>query len=184
MSNALPTGPRINFFLACEGESEYSYVKFLNRLADKHSSMRVHLDPSIINGGGDPDKILEISKKEYEFKVKGKKGGYKEKLILMDNDIYQQYSPSAQSDFNSKLTKKKFGIIWQKPDHEGFLIRHFPNSVSPISGHSMDQLQKFWPNYHKNMLVRDIEKKLDISCVKRASNFFPEFKKFLNTIGL
>ena len=183
MSNASATGQRTNFFLACEGESEYSYVKFLDSLADKHSRKRVHLDPFVINGGGNPNRILEQSEEKYESKLRNKIGGYKKKLILMDSDIYQRCSSNIRNEFVRQLNAKKFGVIWQKPDHEGFLIRHFSNSVTPRLGHTVDQLQKFWPNYHKNMPVEDIEKKLDINCVKLASNSVPEFKKFLKAIG-
>lgn len=185
MSNASAKGPRVRFFLACEGESEYSYVKFLNGLADKHSSKHVHLDPFVINGGGNPHTTLERSRTKYEAEAKKVKklGGYEEKLILMDEDTYQKFSSNDKREFKRKLKKEKFGIIWQRPDHEGFLIRHFSNSVTPRLGHTMDQLQKFWVNYNKNMSVIDIESRLDIRCVKFASNSVPEFKKFLKTIG-
>lgn len=183
MSNALPTGPRINFFLACEGESEYAYVKFLDNLAKKHSRMRVHLDPSVINGGGDPHATLERSKEKYEVKVKAKKGGYRRKLILMDGDIFQRYTCNKKGEFMRQLSIEKFEVIWQDPDHEGFLIRHFSNSTTPKPGHTMDQLHKFWPHYNKNMPVTGIEGKLDINCVKLASKSIPEFKQFLKIVG-
>lgn len=183
MNNTPATGPRINFFLACEGESERSYVKFLDNLAKEHGRMRVHLDPFVINGGGDPHATLERSKEKHEVKEKGKKGGYRGKMILMDGDIFQRYPCNKKSEFMRQLNAAEFGIIWQDPDHEGFLIRHLSGSVVPTLGETLPQLQQLWPSYRKNMPAPDIERKLDINCVTLASKSIPEFKQFLKIIG-
>ena len=182
MSKQRESEPRIRFFLACEGESEHSYVKFLNGLADRHSGKRVHLASFIINGGGNPMTILERSVKRCVSEER-KGGVFADKIILMDRDVYQRIRVDEQNKFQHRLNLEKFRVIWQEPDHEGFLIRHLSNSVIPTHGEALPQLQQLWPSYRKNMPVTDIEGKLDINCVKLASKSMPEFAQFLKIVG-
>lgn len=182
MSRKRESEPRIRFFLACEGESEHSYVRFLNGLVDKHSSKHVHLASFIINGGGNPMTILERSAKKCASEER-KGGVFAGKLILMDSDVYQRTRADNQNKLLHRLNSEKFKIIWQKPDHEGFLIRHLSRSVIPTLGETLPQLQQLWPSYRKNMPLSDIEGKLDINCVKLASKSIPEFKQFLKIVG-
>ena len=79
-----------------------------------------------------------------------------------------------------------FTTIWQKPDHEGLLLRHFAghDHDDPARGRSMAALQAVWPGYHKNMAAADLQRQLMLEHITRAAGVTEELMALLRMLGL
>lgn len=180
------TKPRIierrrRIFLGCEGESEQGYGAFLQRLADE-IDLKVHISTISLRPAGDPLALAEKAVRAYSKEVK--KGGFVGKIILLDADRLQE--PRDRGLRASKLLKDEgFTTIWQQPDHEGLLLRHFDghNRDDPPRGTSMAALHAVWPGYRKNMAASDLKRSLSLRDVQRAAIVIPELQALLRVIG-
>ena len=173
---------RTRIFLGCEGESEQGYGAFLQRLADE-KKLHVHLVPINLQPAGDPSALVKKAVRNYAREEK--KGGFVGKLILLDRDKLRELPDKGQHTLNL-LTQEGFTAIWQRPDHEGFLLRHFAGHETdkPPRGQSMTALYSVWPEYHKNMPAIDLSKTLTLPHVQRAAGVVSELKVLLELIGL
>jgi len=113
-------------FVACEGKSEQAYVARLNELAEEQN-LAVFLKALVLNGGG-LSKMIQTAIKE------AKMNSYKKmkKAILMDKDLCSK-NPIECQKAEEKAQKNGFLIIWQEPDYEGFLRRHFGNEQGNLT---------------------------------------------------
>jgi hypothetical protein len=172
---------RARIFLGCEGESEQGYGAFLQKLADE-SGLSVHVLPVNLQPAGDPIALVEKAVKSYAREEK--KGGFAGKAIVLDVDRLAELPDHGQRVLNL-LTHEQFCAIWQRPDHEGFLLRHFAghDQDDPPRGRSMAALQTVWPAYHKNMSAVDLKRTLSIAHVERAAAVIPELRVLLKLIG-
>jgi hypothetical protein len=173
---------RARIFLGCEGESEQAYGAFLQRLADG-CELRVHILPANLRPAGDP---LALSEKAVKvFAAEEKKGGFAAKAILLDQDRLEDHSDRGKRALNL-LRIEGFITIWQRPDHEGFLLRHFVrhDRDDPPRGESMSALQSVWPSYRKNMPAAELMKTLSLTEVNRAAVVVPELRRLLELIGI
>lgn len=173
---------RARIFFGCEGESEQGYGAFLQRLADENS-LHVRVLPVNLQPAGNPLALAEKAVKS--FAREERKGGFIGKVILLDADKLEE--PPDRGQRALKLLKQEgFTTIWQRPDHEGFLLRHFAghDMDDPPKGRSMTALQAVWPGYRKNMSADDLKKMLSISHVHRASGVITELRLILTLIGL
>jgi hypothetical protein len=119
------------------------------------------------------------------FNSEEKKVGFSGKAIILDSDRLAD-APERGRRAIDLLTRERFTTIWQEPDHEGFLLRHFPgrSTHNPPRGRSLQALQEVWPEYHKNMTAADLKKKFTLQDVARAADVIPELKHLLINIGL
>lgn len=125
--------------------------------------------------GGDPldlveqaiSKLASIEKYRGRFSIKG---------LLLDNDLIGQNQ--VRDDRAIRLAYEKgIRLIWQKPTHEAFLLRHFPK------GQTGRQLEKVWPNYKKRMDATYYEKVLTLDHLARARGAEQELNAFLTAMG-
>lgn len=172
---------RKRIFLGCEGESEQSYGVFLQKLADTQG-LKVHIDAVNVQPAGDP--LAVVQKSIRAFSKAEKKGRIAYKAVLLDADKLEEVPDNGRNAI-AHLNKEGFTAIWQKPDHEGFLLRHFEGQqhADPPRGQSMARLQREWPNYHKNMPAIDLQKVLTLDQVLRAASVNPELLELLAVIG-
>ena len=181
MNGRRTIGRRTRIFLGCEGESEQGYGVFLQRLADEHR-LHVHIRPVNLRPGGDP---LALSEKAVQAYAKEeKKGGFAGKVILLDADRLSE-PPDRGLTALDLLRREGFTTIWQRPDHEGILLRHFAGHEQddPPRGRSFTALQAVWPGYHKNMSAKELKRTLSIAHVQRAAVVVPELRVLLTLIG-
>ena len=173
---------RARIFLGCEGESEQGYGAFLQRLADE-SGLNVHVLPVNLQPAGDPLALAEKAVQTYSRELK--KGGFAGKVILLDADRLVEPPDRGQRALNL-LMDEGFSTIWQRPDHEGLLLRHFAGHDydDPPKGRSMTALQSVWPGYHKNVSAVDLKRALSLIHVQRAAGVIPELRALLTMIGL
>jgi hypothetical protein len=173
---------RIRVFLGCEGESEQGYCAFLQRLANEYGRA-VHLRQVNLQPAGDPLALCEKVVKT--FALEEKRGAFAAKIVLLDSDKLADQVDRGRRAIEL-LMREGFIAIWQRPDHEGFLLRHFAghDRDDPPRGRSMAVLQTVWPDYQKNMSAADLKKMLSLTDVQRAAAVIPELRQLLDAIGI
>lgn len=167
-------------FIGCEGESERSYGKFLHDLAEQHGC-NIQILAFIPKSTGNSLMIAKGSIKEASRRVdKGVS-----KFVLFDYDKAIEIPRQAEVA-EAELRKSGFIPIWQHPDHEGLLLRHFEahRNSDPRSGETFNRLRSVWPDYQKNMNAANIQKKLALHHVLCAASVNPSFKMLIEAIGL
>ena len=183
---------RTRLFLACEGKSEMSYGFFLQRLADD-GGLRIHIVMVELEATGNPFVLAQHAVSDFErqeaLDEKNKKNRGNRlvgKAILLDTDRAEEH-PEEGRRARELLKREGFTAIWQSPDHEGFLLRHFPGceNKKPPRGTSMTALKREWPEYRKGQMTpADFMKKLSLEHVRRAAGVTPGLQEFLEAAGL
>lgn len=174
--------PRERVFLGCEGRSEFGYGALLARIASEVPTVHLHIHAEILQpGAGDPfelvrratDRIAKIERYRMRFKIKA---------VLLDIGDKQK---------NADATKFAHGagidyLIWQQPDHEGFLLRHLPgcNQRRPPRGASLDALIKEWPDYAKGMSGVQLEHRIGLNELLAACKVESDLRAFVAKLGL
>lgn len=177
---------RTRFFLCCEGESEFSYGAFLQNLADDKDQCHIHIVRTVLQpGAGSPVALAKKAVAKYRDEVE-RHGECKARALLLDSDVHQAKPPSERREFGQIMKREKFNVIWQKPNHEGFLLNHFQGyeRVNPPKNSTEKELKKIWNDYDKPMTADSIYQKISIKDVYRRSRTHSEFRRFLKTIGL
>ena len=174
---------RRRFFLGCEGKSEKGYGQFVQEIALEKS---LNITFEIFQcSGGDPSVVVnnaisgcaEEDSADYPFKGR---------FLFVDSDRLEDIPDEDVTRLMNLLSQNNFVAIWQNPDHEGFLLRHFSGHENdcPPRGHSLKALQSVWPDYRKGMTRRDYIKNIKIDDVKRAAGKNSDLESFLRAIGL
>lgn len=169
-------------FLGCEGESEQGYGVLLQRLADR-ADLRIHIVIKNLQPAGDPLALAE--KAVRQFSKDSQKAPFIGKAIMLDTDRLAE-PPDRGRRALELLEREQFTAVWQRPDHEGLLLRHFLGHEhdNPPRGRSMTALQAVWPDYRKNTAATDLQQQLTLAHVTRAAGVTPELMSFLFLIGL
>lgn len=173
---------RSRIFLGCEGESEQGYGVFLQRLADA-AALNIHIVIKNLQPAGDP--LALAQKAVLIFDKENQKAALIGKAIMLDADRLSEAQDRGRQALEL-LARERFTTIWQRPDHEGLLLRHFAGHEhdDPQRGRSMQALQALWPGYHKNMAAADLQRGLTLEHVARAARVTPELMSLLRMIGL
>lgn len=172
--------PRRVIFLGCEGESEQSYGALLKRLADE-ARLPIHIDTYNAAPAGDSLAIAE----KVVARAKRKRGLYGSQYVMLDADLAQR-QPDKARRAEILLTRERIVAIWQRPDHEGLLLRHFQGHerADPPAGTSSTALRRVWRDYHKNYNAADLQVKLGLVEIWRAAGVTPALEALLLDIGL
>lgn len=173
---------RARIFLGCEGESEQGYGVLLQRLTDTEN-LKIHIVIKNLQPAGDPLALAE--KAALLFEKENRKAPLIGKAILLDADRLAE-PPDRGRRACELLQREGFITIWQKPDHEGLLLRHFTghHRDDPARGRSMAALQAVWPGYHKNMAAVDLQRQFTLEHITRAAGVTQELMTLLRMIGL
>ncbi len=83
------------------------------------------------------------------------------KAIFLDTD---NACDKEISKITNQLKQHDFIVIWQRPNHEAFLWRHFNDKgrAPPDPGKIKEDFKRFWPDYKKNYPADDLKKKIDL----------------------
>jgi hypothetical protein len=177
--------PRTRIYLGCEGESEQSYGARLGQIADS-ASLHLHIDNDVLRpGGGDPLALVELAVRRIAEREK-RRGAFEFRAILLDRDKLGQ-NPDRDNRIDPLAAATGLTLIWQKPCHEGFLLRHFAGheTARPATADiAMQELKRIWPDYYKAMPAIQLAVRIDIEDIRRASVVEPQFASFLHQIGL
>jgi len=158
-------------FIAGEGKSERGYGRWLGQLARNHG-VPVAIKAEALQGG-DPLDLVAQAKAKLET-IEKYRGNYSIKGLLLDDDLLGQ---NRERDEQAVLLarKKRIHLIWQKPTHEAFLLRHFPRNQK--------LLKKVWPKYEKGLDATHYEKMLTLDHLLRARGMEPDLNDFLIAMG-
>lgn len=173
---------RSRIFLACEGESEQSYGVLLQKLAEAQDK-RFFMVTQNLRGGGNPFRLANRAVEG--FRREQAKAACVAKVIMLDADLRGQM-PDHANRAEDLLRREGFIAIWQRPDHEGLLLRHFEGHerADPPAGRAMEALQAVWDGYRKNMSSSDLQKVLTHNHVLRAAGVEAPLMALLIVLGL
>jgi RloB-like protein len=177
----IPKRPR--FYVGCEGQSEVSYIALIRDFCEDQN-IKVTVDPDDLSSGDPLSRVKEAIRR-----IKQKEAGretFKAYFLLLDNDQAEANKQKAEQAI--RLAKGNgIKLIWQRPCHEGFLLRHFAGHEKDLPANAAlaeQALLKVWPEYSKPMDKRDLSRKLALPELARAKNGEPAFAEFLSTLGL
>ncbi|HUD82781.1 MAG TPA: hypothetical protein VMQ67_04730, partial [Candidatus Saccharimonadales bacterium] len=111
---------RARFFVAVEGESEQSFVKWLQALSQ--NELHIHLDAVPLGGGG----FKSMLQKAIRLHNRGSRiGAYHDRFLIVDGDRAKQGDWSIE-ELRREAAKHKIIVCVQSPNHEGLLLRMMP----------------------------------------------------------
>lgn len=160
---------RTPIFVAVEGKSEQSFIKFLQQIC-RDQDINVALQVKILGGGG------------YESMLNtaiNRSGDFTEKILIVDGDRADHHDDKWDLDtLRGKADKRGFTLCVQQPDFEGFLV----SIITPRS--PKKPIKKVWPKYEKPQNTLSLSKKISYKQLIYASKFNQELYKLLQKIGL
>jgi len=172
---------RTRFFIAVEGESEQSFVRWLQFLADRH--MQVHLD-AILLGGGGYKSMLEKAVRGHKHRYRTK-GAYRKLFLIVDSDR------AAQGDWPLEQLRREAAehqiiVCVQRPNHEGLLLRMLPGreNETPTAADAERKLAQLWPAYRKPMNAHALGRQFSLDDLRKLAAREPDLAELLNAIGL
>ena len=177
--------PRKGIFVACEGESERSYVSFLHQIAKAQSMLHIHFDIQLCRGG-DHLAVLEQAEKIVVKREQQHSRKFWKKAVFLDADLRAKDSLRTQKA-DKIIEQSEFIPVWSKPCLEALLLNHFPeceNLRPPTSDLAERELKRRWRSYNKPVTASEYLSKFDLTHVERAARINSDFFKFLKEIGL
>ena len=114
---------RKRIYLAVEGESEQSFIKFLQQISDQNN-IHVHLDCEVLGGGG--YKTMLEKAISYRSRREKNKGSAKISILIVDTDRADKNEDGwSLEQLTLEANKYHFDVCLQKPNLEGLLLRMF-----------------------------------------------------------
>jgi hypothetical protein len=173
---------RRRIFLGCEGEGERAYGVLLHRLV--HERGDLHIDPVLLQpGGGDPLALVERACARLRRRARAY-GDYACAAVLLDRDKWGR-APQRDQRIPRIAQSNRLELIWQRPTHEGFLLRHIKGceSYQPQTPHdALNRLRRHWTDYTKPMSADDYAARITFADIKRVCKVEAELATFLRRI--
>ncbi|MEQ1539482.1 MAG: RloB domain-containing protein [Sphingorhabdus sp.] len=174
---------RLRFYIGCEGQSEVAYVGLLLDLCEA-SGVTVAVESDDLSSGDPLSRVREairrIKHKEMDREA------FKGRFVLLDSDQADANVLKAQQAIQL-ADENGVKLVWQRPCHEGLLLRHFAgheNDVPANSALAERALRKAWLEYSKPMDKRELSKKIGIAELARVAAKTPELANLITTLGL
>ncbi len=174
---------RKRFFLAVEGESEQSFVKWIQNLADE-SGLNVHLQCYVLSGGGYSSMLRDAANRK--MREEKRKDPFKAAFLLLDEDRAQQPQPDWPTErLRSQADSKGLIFCGQKPNFEGLLLRMLPGRERTIlPAASVDaQLPTLLPGYKKPIDAQSLAWKFTLDDLMRVASVEAGLQRMLTMIG-
>jgi len=174
---------RTRVFVGCEGESEQGYSRFVAAVTvDRGKPFAI--DSHILKGG-DPLSRIESAVKIIAQEM-DKRGKYEFKFVFQDAD---QSGLDADRDRQAADLARKHDIlmIWQEPDHEGFVLLHFDHTERrhpTTKAQSMAAVKKVWSSYEKASTAKQYASKLGLADLARAGQRHAGLNELLTALKL
>jgi hypothetical protein len=175
--------PRRRFFLGCEGYSEQSYGALLQELADQSFYLHIYLDVQPLYGG-DPLAVVEGACLRARQRARDR-GLYAGRAVLLDADRLGQ-NPERDNRIERLATEHRLLLVWQRPCHEAFLLRHLVGCQTRRPGDpeaSRAALLQQWPSYRKPMSARRLAERITLAEIRAATRVEPELRDLLSLLG-
>jgi hypothetical protein len=175
-----PVRIRKPFFVAVEGESEQSFFKWVQTLADDES-LHVHLDVVVLGGGG-LQKMLKEATRQRVRRAAAKR--YVASYLVVDSDRSGQGDCSIH-ELRIHSAKQKLELVCQLPNHEGLLVRLFPGREKETldATSASARLHKLWPTYQKPVNAYTLARQFKVKDLIRVAKLDEDLRNFLMKIG-
>ena len=173
---------RTRFFFAVEGDSEQSFIKWLQGLTDQRG-LFVHLDSRPLGGGG----YSSMLKQAHVYRERGLSNGrYKGSFLLVDEDRATSGDDWSVEKLRGEASSHKIDLCCQRPNFEGLLLRMMPGKerLAPDASGVASQLVSAWPTYKKPANARDLGGKYSLDDLTRIASLDLDLQGMLKTIGL
>jgi hypothetical protein len=156
----------------------------LSQIAES-AGLYLAIDNDIPRPGGDPlDLVRSAIRRAKEQQAK--RGSFDFRALLLDRDKLG-VAPERDEQISKLARVNRLHLIWQRPCHEGFLLRHLEgheNTSPPTTDLASQALKRIWTDYHKPMSAIHLASRIDLQAVLRACSVESSFKQFLDQIGL
>jgi hypothetical protein len=147
--------------------------------------LHIHIDNVLLRpGGGDPLGLIELAVKQLRRRT-GQRGGYFAKAVLLDSDTLGR-SQDRDERARKLARDHDLELIWQRPCHEGFLLRHLEGceALRPATAEQAgSSLELRWPDFYKAMPANRLQLRIDAASVQRAAKVENQLGAFLERIG-
>ena len=172
---------RARFFVAVEGESEQSFVTWLQALSQKE--LHIHLDGVPLGGGGFKSmlqKAVRLHKRRRRTK-----GAYRDRILIVDGDRAEQGDWSIEK-LRREAAKHKIIVCVQSPNHEGLLLRMMPGMEReiPDAASAQTKLKSRWPSYQKPVNAHALRRQFSLDDLLRVASVDSDLATLLKRIGL
>jgi hypothetical protein len=175
---------RHRFFLGCEGESEQSYGRLLQQIADEEiPHLHIHLDIQVFQGG-DPLAIVTAAYRTAHQLAKNH-GRFRARAVLLDTDRRGQ-NPERDREMERLVQREALVLVWQDPCHEALLLRHLEScqSLRPAnSAAARIALSRQWPEYRKATAARQLALRIGLPQIQAAAGVELDLRAFLSLLG-
>ncbi len=136
----------------------------------KEEGLDIRLSIKILNGGHRSsmvEKAIKAAIKEDQGKPKSRRTYIR--AIFLDTD---NATEAEISELTDKLKANHFIAIWQKPNHEAFLWRHFNKKYQkpPDPGKVKEDIKQFFPGYKKGCPADDLKRKIDLPKIIKVAH--------------
>jgi hypothetical protein len=170
---------RARFFVAVEGESEQSFVAWLQILSEKE--LHIHLDSVLLGGGGYKSMLLKAARLH---KRRCRTGAYRARFLIVDGDRAGQGDWSID-ELRREATKQKIIVCVQSPNHEGLLFRMMPGMEreTPDAASVAAKLKSRWPIYEKPMNAHALGRRFSLDDLLRVAKVDSDLQTLLKRIG-
>lgn len=171
---------KLPVLLFCEGESELGYGKFLNIVAAR-SDRPLHFISENLRGGNSETLVLRALKK---IENTPRYRNISHRALILDSDRPSENSGSHQSAITI-ANNNRIILLWQRPCHEAFLVRHFARYQShepPTAEIAFQLLKSEWPNYRKGLQGSEYAACLSEKNIQISRETFTEYDEFLKSI--
>ncbi|MCE0484761.1 MAG: hypothetical protein LV479_11055 [Methylacidiphilales bacterium] len=178
----MPSIPkRIRYFVAVEGESEQSFVRWLQYLAD--AELHIHLDTYPLGGGGFAS-MLEKTVNEHKKRA-GRHGTYKNRFLIIDADRANS-NDWPLDQLRAEAHTHHIKVIVQRPNHEGLLYRIISHEVHdiPVANAAQARLRRHWEHYEKPADAAQLRRHLNFDALIKVADVDPDVETLLRGIGL
>jgi hypothetical protein len=171
---------RTRFFLAVEGDSEQSFVAWLQVLSQ--TDLHIHLD-SVPLGGGGFKSMLENAVRQHKRRAKTS-GAYHARFLIVDGDRSEQGDWPIEK-LRREAAKHKIIVCAQNPNHEGLLFRMLPGMERqiPEAASAQPKLKNRWPSYQKPMNAHGLGRQFSIDDLLRVARVDIDLRILLEKIG-
>jgi hypothetical protein len=171
---------RSRFFVAVEGESEQSFVTWLQVLSQRE--LHIHLDGVLLGGGGFKSMLenaVRLHKRHCRI------GAYEDRFLLVDGDRAEQGDWTIEK-LKREAAIHEFTVCVQNPNHEGLLLRMMRGMEReiPEAASVKARLRSRWANYEKPMNAHALGRQFSIDDLLRVANVDIDLATLLRKIGL
>jgi hypothetical protein len=176
---------RAPIFIGCEGQSEVSYAGWLRNLV-RDRNLPFHLELSDLGrGAGDPFARVDMAI-ERLARLERNREPFKGRFLFLDTDQLAA-DPGRATQARQRAERNKFIVIWQKPTHEAFLLRHLPGRDThqpPDKRAAETALAREWADYRKPCSAERLEQRIDLDGACRVAGQLPALADLLRMIAL